>query len=69
MNENDLFVLDDINGNPMFYVDEECTKTYTGRTEDYFQGVLCREAEVVDGYYDGVCKDYYQLSDKLEMIL
>lgn len=68
MDENDLFFLDDINGNPRFYVDEECTQPYTGYTKDYFQGVLCREAEVVDGYYDGICKEYYQLSDKLEMI-
>ena len=35
MNENDLFFLDDINGNPRFYVDEECSQPYTGFTEDY----------------------------------
>lgn len=68
MNELDLFYKYDINDNPMFYVDEECTKPYTGHTEDYFQGVLCREAEVVDGYYEGVCKDYYENSSRLEMV-
>ncbi len=35
MNENDLFFLDDINGNPRFYVDEEYSQLYTGFTEDY----------------------------------
>ena len=68
MNEIELYTTDDINGNPIYYIDEECTKSYTGCTEDYFQGVLCRKAEVVDGYYDGICKDYYQLSDNLEII-
>ena len=68
MNEMDLYFKYDINGNNIFYVDEECTKPYTGHVEDYDQGFIWRESDVVNGYYDGVCKEYYFKSDKLEMI-
>ena len=30
MNELDLFYKYDINGNPIYYIDEDCTKPYTG---------------------------------------
>ena len=68
MNEIELFNKYDINGNPIYYIDEACTKPYTGHLEEYDRGILCREGDIVDGYYDGVCKEYYDYSDKLEMI-
>jgi len=68
MNENNLFYKDDLNGNPMFYLDQECTKPYTGHTEDYFKEHLSREGDVVNGYYEGIYKGYYDYSGKLEIV-
>ena len=68
MNEIELYNTYDDNGNPIYYIDEECTKLYTGHLEEYDRGILCREGDIVDGYYDGVCKEYYDYSDKLEII-
>jgi hypothetical protein len=68
MNEIELYTTDDFNGNPIYYIDEDCTKPYTGHLEEYDRGFICREGNIVNGYYDGVCKEYYDYSDKLEMI-
>ena len=68
MNEIELYTIDDFNGNPIYYIDEDCTKPYTGHLEEYDRGFICREGNIVNGYYDGVCKEYYDYSDKLEII-
>ena len=68
MNELDLFYKYDYNGNPVYYIDEECAKPYTGHIEEYDRGFICREGDIVNGYYDGVCKEYYDYGEKLEMI-
>ncbi len=68
MNVEELYYGEDTYGNEMFFEDEECIIPYTGPVEEYFHGFLCKEAEVVDGYYEGVCKDYYENSSRVEMI-
>ena len=68
MNEADLFCKDDINGNPVYFIDRECTKAYTGHIEDYDKGFLCMEADVADGFIQGIRKEYYPESLQLEKI-
>jgi antitoxin component YwqK of YwqJK toxin-antitoxin module len=68
MNELALFNKYDINGNLIYYLDKDCTEEYTGHIEEYDRGVLCREFDVVNGYLDGICKEYFIKSNKIESI-
>ncbi len=68
MNTNDLFSIDDINSEPIYFLDEECTKPYTGHLEEYFQGKLSFEADVADGFLDGICKKYHDYTGEIEDI-
>ena len=68
MNSDDLFFDDDINGEPIYFLDEDLKMPYTGHLEEYFQGKLSFEADVVDGFLDGVCKKYYDLTGEIEDI-
>lgn len=68
MNINDLFIKDDINGEAIFFEDKECLCPFSGHIEDYDRDIICKEADVVDGYINGVCKDYYFKSTSLEII-
>lgn len=53
---------------PCYYIDEGCTQPFTGHIEEYDRGYLCMECDVVDGYMEGIRKDYFFMSDKLETI-
>lgn len=68
MNISDLYTKDDVNGEAIYFVDESCTQAFSGHVEDYDRGFLCMEAEVINGYLKGVCKEYFFLSTKLEGI-
>ena len=68
MNTDKLFCDYDRNGEPIYYYDEELKDVFSGHIEDYDRGFKCMEADVVDGYIDGICKVYYFKSDKLEYI-
>ena len=59
MNADDLYE-DNIygNGNPTYYEDEECKKTYTGHVESFYNGKLEEEFDVVDGLRNGIQKEY-----------
>lgn len=68
MNEIELYNTYDINGNPVYYLDKDCTEEYTGHIEEYDQGVICREFDVVNGYLDGICIEYFFKTSKIESI-
>ena len=69
MNRDDLFEkYEDTYDEPCYYIDKDCTKPFTGHIEDYDRGYLSMESDVVNGYLEGVRKDYFFMSDKLEMI-
>lgn len=68
MHEDKLFFKDDINGNAIFYLDENCTEPYTGKLEEYFQGFLNVESDIVDGFKNGISKEYYKFGSELKSI-
>lgn len=69
MNIDDLFEkYEDTYDEPSYYIDEDCTQSFTGHIEDYDRGYLSMECDVLDGYLDGVRKDYFFMSDRLETI-
>lgn len=69
MNIDELFEkYEDNYDEPSYFIDEACTQSFTGHIEDYDRGFLTMESDVVDGYMDGVRKDYFFMSDKLEAI-
>ena len=68
MNINDLFWNYDRNGNPIYYYDEKCTKLYSGHIEEYDRGWICMEADVINGFVTGICKEYFFKSTQLELI-
>ncbi|MDE5824071.1 MAG: hypothetical protein K2H91_05225, partial [Lachnospiraceae bacterium] len=67
MNYDDLFEGKYVNGNPTYYVDQNCTVPFTGHLEEYFRGRLARECDIEDGLMDGIEKIYHNFSDKLEI--
>lgn len=68
MNCENLYEGEDVNGEPKFYVDENCTIPYTGHVEDYFKEKLSWECDIVDGLQDGIEKIYYDFTGELETI-
>lgn len=68
MNCNDLYQGKEINNNSTFYIDENCTIPYTGHVEDYFNGKLSWECDIVNGIQDGIEKVYYDFTGELERI-
>ena len=69
MNTKLLFDTYDINSDErIFYNDRECLCPYNGHIEDYDRGFICMEADVVDGYINGIYKEYYFKTNKLEII-
>lgn len=68
MNVDDLFEKYDVNGEPIYFMDKNCTQPFSGYIEDYDRGFLCTEGEVINGFLDGVCKEYFFMSNCLEGI-
>lgn len=68
MDEMNLYTKYDINGEEIFFLDKACTRPYTGKIEKFFKGVLNCEADVVEGFLDGVCIWYYDNTDLIESI-
>lgn len=68
MNVDDLFEEYDINGEPIFFIDEDCTQPYTGHIEEYDRGFLCMEADVVEGFMEGIYKEYHFMKKELMII-
>ena len=68
MEEKQLYTQYDINGDYIYYLDKECTKAFSGHIEDYDRGALCMEADVVDGYMNGIHKEYFDNSTQLKQI-
>lgn len=62
MNARDLYTKYDCNGDYIYFTDEACTNAYTGHIEDYDNGYLWREADVVDGFMNGIYKEYFENS-------
>lgn len=67
MNEMDLFEGKFVNGNPTYYVDKSCTIPFTGHLEEYFEGKLSRECDIVNGVMEGIEKIYYDFDGCLEL--
>lgn len=68
MDVDNLFEEYDINGEPIFFVDEDCLQPFSGHIEEYDRGFLCMESDVVEGFLDGVYKEYFFLKKKLQLI-
>ena len=62
MNARDLYTKYDCNGDYIYFTDEACINAYTGHIEDYDNGYLWREADVVDGFMNGIYKEYFENS-------
>lgn len=59
MDRDDLF--EDFyhwNGTPRFFVDKDCTMPFTGLLEEYHNGRLIYEVDIVDGLENGISKYY-----------
>lgn len=68
MNWKDLYESGEVNGNTVFYVDENCTMLFTGKVEDYFNGKLSWECDIVNGLREGVEKEYYDNTGELSAV-
>ena len=68
MNINNLFWDYDGNGNPIYYYDKNCTLLFNGHIEEYDKGWIDMEADVVNGFVTGICKEYFFQSNQLEQI-
>lgn len=68
MNTNELYELHDRNDESIYFLDKACTMPYTGHIEEYFKGQLSMESDVVEGYRDGICKEYYDDTHTIELI-
>lgn len=69
MNTKDLFEKDDYDIYSIYYTDKECTQPYTGHVEDYWDGKLCWESDIVNGYGEGIRKEYDNIRDVLESVI
>ena len=69
MNYKDLYETDfEINGDTVFYEDEECTIPFTGHVEEYWNGKLSWECDIVNGLREGIEKTYYDNTGELEIV-
>lgn len=68
MKFEDLYEGEEVNGTTKLYVDESCIVPYTGHVEEYFDGKLSWECDIVDGLQDGIEKIYYDFTGELERI-
>ena len=68
MNLKDLYEGEEINGASAIYMDENCTVPYTGHVEDYFQGKISWECDIVNGLKEGIEKNYYDFTGELESV-
>jgi len=68
MNYEELYEDGEINGDTVFYLDEECTEKYTGHIEYYFNNILIWECDIKEGVRSGVEKHYYEETGELEQI-
>lgn len=66
MNTKNLYEKEDYDIYSIYYTDEECTKPYTGHVEEYWRGKLSWEADIVNGFMQGVTKEYNDRSGILE---
>ena len=68
MNTKDLYEKDDYDIYSIYYTDKECTQPYTGHVEDYWDGKLCWESDIVNGFGEGIRKEYNNIYDVLESV-
>lgn len=68
MNCEDLYEKCDINGESVYFTDQECKMLYTGHVEYYFNGILCWEADIVNGIMEGLEKVYNNETGELESV-
>lgn len=68
MNSKDLFEGEELHGEPVLYVDENCTIPYTGHIEEYFNGKISWECDIVNGLQNGIEKTYYDNTGELERV-
>lgn len=59
----------DINGEYIFFTDKECTKYYTGHIEWSENGFLYLEADIVEGFQNGVYKEYFEKTKQIKQIV
>jgi len=69
MNTKDLYEKEDYDIYSIYYTDKECTQPYTGHVEEYWNGKLCWESDIVNGYGEGIRKDYDNIHDVLESVM
>ena len=50
MNTKNLYEKDDYDIYSIYYTDKECTQPYTGHVEEYWNGRLSWEEDVVNGF-------------------
>lgn len=68
LNTKDLYEKDDYD-HSIYYTDKECTQPYTGHVEDYWDGKLCWESDIVNGYGEGIRKEYNNIHNVLEAVI
>lgn len=64
----ELYEGEEVNGEPLIYIDENCTKLFSGHVESYFQKRLSWECDIVDGLKNGIEKFYYDYTGELESV-
>ncbi|MDE6912894.1 MAG: hypothetical protein K2P35_04270 [Lachnospiraceae bacterium] len=69
MNAKDLYEKADYDVYSIYYTDKECTQPYTGHVEEYWNGKLCWESDIVNGYGEGIRKEYDNIHDVLETVI
>jgi antitoxin component YwqK of YwqJK toxin-antitoxin module len=68
MNTINLYEKEDYDIYSIYYTDQECTQPYTGHVEEYWNDILSWEADIVDGYGEGIRKEYDE-NGKLKIIM
>lgn len=68
MNCENLYEKCDINDESVYFVDQECKIPYIGHVEYYFNGILCWEADIVNGIMEGLEKVYNNETGELESV-
>lgn len=67
MDEKDLYSIEFAYDAYRYFTDAECTKPYSGKMEDYFQGYISVESIIEDGYVK-FSKEYFDNTHTLEMV-
>ena len=68
MNTKNLYEKDDYDIYSIYYLDKECTQPYTGHVEEYWNGRLSWEEDVVNGFGEGLRKEYDDIYGMLESV-